>query len=150
MENQELINQISTVAKLRSILDSNKSILDELKADFELAHKEDIELVDYSKRMVEEAETKLRELTIKAYNETGNKQPADGVGIRVTTDLEYEEDKALQWGIEHHGMGLKLDKTLFEKIYKATPAIIDFVTPHEKITATISKEIESRYPTKEE
>ena len=45
-----------------------------------------------------DAEELLREATIKAYHETGSKQPADGVGIRELTKLEYDPKDALKVG----------------------------------------------------
>ena len=96
--------------------------------------------------IVEKEETMLRELTLEAYKLTGNKQPVPGVGIRETTKLEYDPKVALNWGIEHHGIALKLDTKAFETVVKATPSIVDFVTSRTEVTATIAKELEVTTP----
>jgi hypothetical protein len=86
-----------------------------------------------------EAEAKLRELTLAAFNETGNKAPVPGVGIRVMEKLEYDLKVALDWA-KAHKMALTLDKKAFEKIAKADKP--DFVTIIQEPIATIATELE--------
>ena len=62
--------------------------------------------------LVKEEEARLRELTLQAYAETGNKAPVAGVGIREATKLEYDKAVAFKWAAEHV-MALKLDTTPF-------------------------------------
>ena len=82
-----------------------------------------------------DAEVKLRELTLKAYAETGDKYPAIGVGIRKVLVIDYDKKLALDWA-KSHDMALMLDKKAFEKIVKAdTP---DFVKITTEAQATIS------------
>lgn len=87
----------------------------------------------------QEAETLLRELTLKAYKETGSKNPAPGVGIREIDKLEYDQVVALKWGIDH-AIALKLDTAAFEKIVKATP--LDFVKITTEPMATIATNLD--------
>ncbi len=86
----------------------------------------------------EEAEDKLRELTLLAYKETGNKAPAPGVGIREVPKLEYDTSVAFEWAVEHT-MALKLDVSAFTKIVKASP--LGFVTITNPPQATIATEL---------
>jgi len=85
------------------------------------------------------AEAKLRELTLQAYAETGNKAPVVGVGIREVTKLEYDKTVAFKWATEHI-MALKLDTAAFEKIVKASP--LDFVRIYQEPMATIATQLE--------
>jgi len=82
------------------------------------------------------AEEKLRELTLKAYAETGNKAPVPGVGIRINQKV------ALDWA-KAHKMALSLDKRAFEKMAKAGPETKpDFVKIIEEPQATIATNLE--------
>ena len=89
---------------------------------------------------VAEVEATLRELTLKAYDETGDKTPVAGVGIREVTRLEYDKTVAFKWATEHV-MALKLDTTAFEKIVKASP--LDFVMIYQEPMATIATQLEA-------
>ena len=89
----------------------------------------------------QEAEGRLRELTLQAYAETGNKQPAEGVGVRETTKLEYDPQVALLWATDHRIM-LKLDTPAFEKYAKASP--LEFVKTRGEAQATIAQDL-SKY-----
>ncbi len=86
-----------------------------------------------------EKEFKLRELTLEAYAETGNKAPVMGVGIRERTVLTYDNKVAFDWA-KAHKMALKLDGTAFEKIAKVDPP--DFVKITTEPQATIATQLE--------
>jgi len=92
-----------------------------------------------SKTICQDAEATLRELTLIAYAETGNKAPAPGLGIREVTKLEYDTKVAFTWAVEHT-MALRLDTSAFEKIVKASP--LDFVTVSQVPQATIATQLE--------
>ncbi|KKK65136.1 hypothetical protein LCGC14_2977190 [marine sediment metagenome] len=92
-----------------------------------------------AKIICQEVESALRELTLQAYAETGNKSPAHGVGIREVTKLEYDVKVALDWAVEHT-MALKLDSSAFEKIAKVSPP--DFVHVSQVPQATIASQLE--------
>ena len=96
-------------------------------------------LVTKAAGIVNETEDELRGLTLQAYAETGNKTPADGVGIREVTKLDYDTKTAYNWAVEH-SMALNLDKRGFEKIAKVSPP--DFVTITKEPQATISQNLE--------
>ena len=135
----ELKEQIVIVANLR--LGAGRLIdrLVEYHQSWESEHQHLIDSVANSKQGVAEAEEKLRELTIRAFLETGSKVPAPGVGIREVTTYEYDSDKALGWAKEH-GLALKLDEAKFKNHIKADPP--DFVAVGKEITATIAQKLE--------
>ena len=91
---EEIKEQIKLVVEARrksqEMADKKKALYDE----FRVTHRELFEDVVVAAEVVSEAEDKLRELTIKAYNETGSKTPAPGVGVREMTTLTYEIAKA--------------------------------------------------------
>jgi len=134
----ELLDQIKVVAEARAdsqkLSDRRKSMYD----DFISQHTDFFADVASAASKVAEEEDKLRELTIKAYQETGNKAPAPGVGIREVTKLEYDPKNALMWAVEHR-LALQLNKTAFEKIAKTdTP---EFVTVSTEPQATIATDL---------
>jgi len=86
------------------------------------------------------AEGKLRELTLQAFGETGNKEPAPGVGIREATVLTYEPKIALDWA-KAHKMALSLDTKAFTKLVKADPPAFTFVTITQEPQATIATDL---------
>ena len=87
-----------------------------------------------------EAEGQLRELALVAFKETGDKQVAPGIGIRVRQVLNYESRDAMEWAVKHE-LALKLDPSAFEKIAKTSN--LSFVTITEEPTATIATELKS-------
>ena len=101
------------------------------------------ELLDAETEAAQEcaqAEETLREMTLAEYKVTGNKKPAEGVGVKVGTRLEYDTNKAYVWATEHT-MALTLDVKIFESYAKAAPHVLDFVTITEEATATIATDL---------
>lgn len=133
-----LLDQIKVVAEARS---NAKAYNEEKKKIYEEVEEKHASLFAdafNANQIVGEAETLLRELTIKAYNETGSKQPALGVNIRETTKLNYDPKEALKWAMEHQ-IALSLDKKSFEGFAKATP--LDFVEVTTEAQATIATDL---------
>lgn len=113
-----------------------------VQAAFEETNKELINSVKDNKILIDLTEAEIRETAVDEYMRTNEKSLFGGVGIRVGTRLEYKEEDAFQWGI-NHAMALKLDKKAFEKIVLTGSAQdIDFVKKHSQITATIPTKIE--------
>jgi len=98
-----------------------------------------------AENQVAEQETLLRELTVRAYNETGSKQPAPGVSVKLFQILDYDPKEALKWAMSHQ-VSLSLDKKSFESLAKATP--IECVTiseePRAQIATDLSKVLEEK------
>ena len=135
----ELEEQIKVVAVARKLAEEQKNIVSALREEWEQENQTVLELADSSREGVKEVETILRELTLKAYAETGNKAPAVGVGIREVTKLDYDQKVAYNWAVEH-SISLKLDVSAFEKIVKASP--LDIVTISTEPQATIATNLE--------
>ena len=135
---EELKAQIKVVAEARQksqeMDDKRKSLYDE----FQTKHIELFADVVSAATVVTEAETSLRELTLQAYEQTGDKAPAPGVGIRELTVLTYDNKVAFDWA-KAHKMALKLDTEAFKKIAKADPP--DFVKITTEPQATIATQL---------
>ena len=134
----ELKAQVMTVAEARVQAAGLKRQRDLLLEAWNKNNQELLDDLTQAGANVAVEETKLRELTIKAYNETGSKSPVDGVGIREITKLEYDTKVALDWAT-HHEIALKLDVSAFEKIAKANK--MSFVTVTTELQATISTKL---------
>jgi hypothetical protein len=136
---EEIKAQIKVVVEARLstayLMEGKRALL----AEWEKQNKELIDSIEAANAILDDAEAKLRELTLKAYAETGNKAPVPGVGIRVREKLEYDPLVAFDWA-KAHKMALTLDKRAFEKIAKADKP--DFVKMIEEPIATIATELE--------
>ena len=143
---EELEQQIKVVAQARL----NKEFLAGLKAkamiEWETQHSGLLDDLGNNASFLTEAETRLRELTLEAYRETGNKTPCQGVAVREVTKLDYDPLVALGWATDHRIM-LKLDIPAFEKYVKALP--LEFVQIRQEPHATISQDL-SKYIKEEE
>lgn len=86
--------------------------------------------------------TEIKELiyseALEEYNETGKKKLSGGVGIRVSSRLDYDKDKALDFAKEKD-MFLALDAKGFEAA--AASLKLDFVDVVTVETVTFPKEV---------
>jgi hypothetical protein len=104
------------------------------------SHKGITEAANAAKDHLGVVEGALRSAIIADYERTGNKQPADGCGIRVSGQYNYDEKVALSWAADH-GLCLKLDTKAFGDICKAESTRPDFVSAEETVTATIATDL---------
>ena len=139
MEVSELKEQINIVVEARLNAKAYSEEKSRIFEELEEKHASLFADAFNASELVKEEEARLRELTLQAYAETGNKAPAQGVGIREMTKLDYDKDTAFKWATEHV-MALKLDTTAFEKIVKASP--LDFVKVSLEPQATIASHLE--------
>ncbi len=91
----------------------------------------------------ENAELKkvIQEGAIKEFDETGIKKLNGGIGIRITTKLQYREDVALGWAAENMPIIVKriIDKKSFETFAKENE--LEFVDKIENKVVTFPKEL---------
>lgn len=139
----ELEAQIQVVARARRLAVDSALQGKEGYARWADDNRDLLAQVEADKVEVLAQEAKLRELTLAVFRETGNKKPAEYVGIREGTELQYIKDEALAWAVEHK-LALALDKAAFEKTVKATPSAFPFVQMIPTVTATIATEIPVR------
>ena len=134
-----LKSQIRVVVEARVRATKLKEQRDAVLEAFNKANQGLFDTLTQASAEVAEVEATLRELTLLAYAETGDKAPVPGVGIREVTKLDYDKATAFRWATEHV-LALKLDTTAFEKIVKATP--LDFVRIYQEPLATIATQLE--------
>jgi hypothetical protein len=92
---------------------------------------------------IDEQRRENNELTLKAYQETGEKNPASGVGIRVYSRFDYDEGKAFDYCRGRLPAALKLDKRKFEKYVKGVQEVqpLDFVEITDDPRPTIASDL---------
>ena len=135
----QLQEQIKVVIEVRCQYHIAKDNKDSALKMWEEQNEDIISSASIASENMTEAEAKLRELTLQAYAETGNKAPAPGVGIRERTVLTYDGKVAFDWA-KSHKMALQLDKKAFEKIAKVSD--LDFVDVTTEPIATIATTLE--------
>lgn len=79
----------------------------------------------------------LQEDGVKYFKETNEKNIHEGINIRETTKVEYDDKKAFDYAKEHN-IFIQLDVKGFEKFAKITP--LDFVAITKNPLTTFSKE----------
>ncbi len=143
-----LEDQIQKVREIRAALESKTQELHEQQVAFNQQHKDLIEAKCKVGSDCATEEAKLRELTMTAYAETGSKKPAEGVGIRISKSLQYDENSAKHWAIrEGHIMFLQLDRVGFEAWYKAQLKAKRELPPSMKEYGLAVFEVEQAQPT---
>jgi len=137
----QLQEQIQVVAEVRCKAQTLREMVSELRTEWEKYNAQTLDNLTQAGADVAVEEQKLRELTLQAYAETGDKAPAEGVGIRERTVLTYDGKVAFDWA-KSHKMALQLDKRAFEKIAKADPP--DFVKITTEPQATIATNLDDK------
>lgn len=135
---EEIKEQIKVVVEARQKAAKAHLAKDTAYQQWQDEHQDLIEAAMLARSKLDEEENLLRELTLNAFNQTGDKTLIPGVGIRIMTKLEYYPRVAFKWAVEHN-MALSLDTRAFEKIAKASPP--DFVTINQVPQATIATEL---------
>lgn len=135
-----LQEQVLEVARLRGMLAFNQGIISRDRKRWDEEHQEDLIALKESQDAVAKAEAALREATLIAYKETGNKAPAPGVAVRKITVLDYAPSEALAWAVKH-SLALTLDKKAFETIAKhgRVPFVRIGLEPQATITTDLEK-----------
>ena len=94
---EQLKEQIKVVAGARGNAKAYSEEKSRIYAGVEEEHASLFADAFNASEIVKEEEATLRELTLQAYAETGDKAPAEGVGIRERTVLTYDGKVAFDW-----------------------------------------------------
>jgi len=127
--------------ELKSLIEEqeeNNKIIYASRVEFEESQ---VDNYTINQKISEEIDILREDLKIDAielYEKDGNKKLYGGLGIRITKVLDYSQDTAFKWALEHK-LCIMLNKREFEKIAKTQD--IDFVTKGENIIVTFPKEI---------
>lgn len=135
---QEQVKQVALARKRAALAKQHK---EEAYRLWQEQNKELLQEENFASLALSEMEGKLREMAVQDYLQTGNKNPAPGVSIKLMTRLQYNLAEALAWATEHN-LALKLDTQAFEKVAKASP--LPFVQQGEIPQAFIASNLEER------
>ena len=79
--------------------------------------------------ILQQAEDELRTAALVAYKDSGNKNPATGISIKIYHICQYDVLKAREWAVVAAPAMMVLDTKLFEKLAPDMPgapiAVID-------------------------
>ena len=120
------------------LLEEQQENLAERKETFNQQNASLIEHISQLKMSIDDCKAILKENAEVEYEKTGDKKLLGGIGIRISTQLTYDEKEALEWA-KNHQLCLTLNKKEFETLAKIQE--IGFVKKQEKITVTFPKEI---------
>lgn len=129
--------QIVIVARAREAARIATEARNVARLQWEAEHKAIFDSATNLAEFVVAEETKLRDMVLANFVQTQDKHPDPNVGIREVDKLGYDPNLALNWAKEHH-VALKLDTGIFEKLAKADPNSVPFVTFNKVATATIA------------
>jgi len=140
-------NLVHNLAIARSTTANLKAELAQVNAEAAAMVKERFgerikQLTDWLSRAqadLEANEQAVRETALEAYLETGNKHPHPAITIKVFTKLDYDEEQAVTYCVEHLPKALKVDKRKFEAVAKA--AELDFVQITDDPKATVATDL---------
>ncbi len=111
------------------------------RAKWESENAHVLEMYQAAQKDEDEAGDAVRTMAKEMYT-AGDRSTKDimpGVGIIIKTIIDYDSRLALQWA-KDHGLALKLDQPLFERIVKEdTP---DFVTVGSCVSTRISTKLD--------
>lgn len=142
-----LQEQVALVARMRARRAAASAAFHELRQEFVRSNAAAISMAELADQDLVAAETKLREMTLAAYAETGDKNPASGVAVQLRQRLHYDVDEAIRWGaFSGHLSVLSLKRTEFEKAAKnlhrsGRSFALSFVTMTEEPTPTIATDL---------
>lgn len=148
---EELVQRLRGVAALRASLAAAKDPLVEKKKAFEAEIAPVVAEVKKIESQVSIAEREARALVIDHYREDPdkNKKPVAGTGIRLSTTVAFDEDKALAWA-KQKGMFLipvSLDRAALETflLNHKGPLDLEF-SVGESIDVTLAKDLDAVLP----
>jgi GNAT superfamily N-acetyltransferase len=132
--------QKRAVVNARRHYSDRKAEVAALRQAWQLSNRLLLEAEADAKSELEDAERLLRSWTLEAYEATGSKAPAKGVGVKLVTKLRYDAKSALDWA-KARGMFLALDVPAFETFARNIPGEVPFVEITHEPTATIAQDL---------
>jgi hypothetical protein len=140
-----LEEQVALVAHLRADQAASTARLNELKNAFAAEHHDEIWQTQMHAQDLVMAETKLREMTLAAYAETGEKKPAGGVAVQLRNRLKYDRETAVRWAVyTGRPQLLSLRRDEFETVakgYASANEPLEFVERVQEPAATIATDL---------
>jgi len=148
MTTEALTAKLKELAKVRHLQDVALGTMTGLEAivqatpqwkQFQEAKNTQRELADMGTAL----QDSVRELTMAAYQETGEVKPVDGVHVKEYTVIDYPEPKAFDYCLAELHDALALNRKTFEKVVQALPEERrpEFVTVKKEPRATIAADL---------
>lgn len=135
-----IAQQVKELGEKRTELEKLQESWRQEQAELEMKNATLLQQIDEIKTNIDALTSTIKEIAIGKFKETGDKVFDGGVKIRIMKKLEYLEENAFGWAMQHK-IALKLDKKDFEKIAKIQD--IDFVKIIEEPSATIPIKIKA-------
>lgn len=130
--------KLKTFEQIRKGLETLKDELRKKKEEFEAQNINLINKIQEESKRLEENKEDIWVMAAQEYHNTGEKKLLGGIGIRIGTMLDYDEEEAFNWALDHK-LCLELNVKSFDKLAKDQQ--LDFVKKSEKVTVTFPKEI---------
>jgi len=129
--------KVNKLHELRGKLAVVKGRLDDSRAGWEMENAELLNGKEEIEREIEKVDEELRKERVELWDGQ-DKGKHYGLGIQERVDLEYKEEDALAWAIDHE-LFLRLNKGPFEKYAKEGG--LEFVMIKKRVIATIAKDL---------
>ncbi len=140
MNDMDLNEQISLVRALRKTVATQADMISEGRKQWDNDNRVILASVEADRARLQKEEEKLRAATLEAYQETGNKKPAPGVGVRIVKEMIFDEAEAIDWAVDASAKNcLKLNTSNFKKVAEGLG--LPFAEIVECPQATIAKEL---------
>lgn len=125
----DLSTSVEQIAALRHRLESQKADYEDRKQAFAFEVAPLTTQIEILREQLDVLEAEVRQEAEDAYRLTGEKEPGPGLSVKIRKKLNYDESKAIAWGLEKNlAVKTTLDKRLFEKLAKDTkPDFVEFV-----------------------
>ncbi len=133
-----LADQVRRVAHLRAAKQLSDEALQRRRTLWEEQNADLVSEARELKTRLTEEELRLRDMTVAEYRATGKKKPTEGVGVRLSIDVVYEEAKAFEWARDN-GLCLALDNKAFRAL--ALHQDFDFVQRLQTAAGTIATDL---------
>lgn len=134
MDMQKLID----LKKITDVLNKRKEALFLRQLEFNDVNKELLADIKASTEVIESYKDDIRKICLVEFAADGIKKRVGGIGIRVLSELVYDDKQAFEW-CKSKNLFLQLDVYAFEKVAKT--GFVDFVEIRENPIVTFPKEI---------
>lgn len=137
---RELVRQLAEARQIAAHLDATWR---ERLTAFEATHADLLTARRDAATLAAQREDELRAYAVARYTADGERHPAPGVGIRITTTAEIQDEAAAIAWAKVSGVGLTLDERAVKKIALAAPGSLPFVHLTVSATATVTADLEA-------
>jgi len=142
---EDLLKQLATMQQtqeeMKDVLETQMSLIEDTKLWQE--YQEQKEFASKIDSEVDNLREQVKEYAVEQYKIAGDKKIASGVGIRVYQQVDYDEDVAFEFCLNHLHPVLKLDKTKLDRHLKAIKetAPPEWAVYYEEPKGTVSNDL---------